>query len=207
VTEHGEAEHLAAYLLRDIAPVLVAHAGMARQPFPRGREAVKEGRQAGREWHPAEGSGYGTGSASIGGGAGAGCGPADHRRRARTETWWHPSGLSSRQPGQHVDPRGSDQLGVDSDDGGIQQPRALRSARGAKPPRYDPARSRRELVVERGWHAAHVQTARGRQMARRKAVHRRGRQMHLGPVDRPSVRQVARQSTQVMVEQRRGGRH
>jgi peptide/nickel transport system substrate-binding protein len=32
--------------------------------------------------------------------------------------------LSPRQPGEHVDPRGRDQLGRDPNDGGVQQPRA-----------------------------------------------------------------------------------
>ena len=41
-----------------------------------------------------------------------------------------------------------------------------------------------ELVVERGRHRADLPAAPGRQMARRQAVHRRGRQMHLGPADR-----------------------
>ena len=56
-----------------------------------------------------------------------------------------------------------------------------------------------ELVVERGRHGADLPVAPGRQMARRQAVHRRRRQMHLGPADGDRQRQAARQSAQVLV--------
>ena len=64
-----------------------------------------------------------------------------------------------------------------------------------------------ELVVERGRDAAHLQSARRGQMARRQAVHRQGREMHLGPADRQGKREVAHQPPQVLVQQPRRGRH
>src|SRR5215475_11621208 len=42
-----------------------------------------------------------------------------------------------------------------------------------------------ELVVERGGDRVDAAVAPGRQMARRPGLHRRGREMHLGPADRP----------------------
>ena len=48
----------------------------------------------------------------------------------------------------------------------------------------DRARSGHQLVVERGRDRADISAAPGRQMARRQAVHRQGRQMHLGHADR-----------------------
>ena len=45
----------------------------------------------------------------------------------------------------------------------------------------------------------------GRQMARRQAVHRQRRQMHLGPADRQGEREAAPQSAQVLVQQPRRG--
>ena len=64
-----------------------------------------------------------------------------------------------------------------------------------------------ELVLERGRHGADLPAAPGRQMARRQAVHRQRRQMHLGPADRQGERKAARQSAQVLVPQPRRGDH
>ena len=50
-----------------------------------------------------------------------------------------------------------------------------------------------ELGVERGRHRAHLQAARRRQMARRQAVHRRRRQMHLRSADRQGQGEAAPQ--------------
>src|SRR5690348_18153847 len=55
-----------------------------------------------------------------------------------------------RQPRVDVDARRGDDLDSRADDGGIQQPRRLRSARAAEPPVDARAGPRRELVVERG---------------------------------------------------------
>ena len=44
----------------------------------------------------------------------------------------HPARCPSRQPGQHVDPRGSDDLDGRADDGGVQQSRHVRPARAAE---------------------------------------------------------------------------
>ena len=62
-----------------------------------------------------------------------------------------------------------------------------------------------ELVVERGRHRADLQTAPGRQMARRQAVHRRRRQMHLRPAARQGQGQASPQPAQGVVPQPRGG--
>ena len=79
-----------------------------------------------------------------------------------------------------------------ADDGGVQQPRAVRPARKAEQPRLDRARSGDRLVVERGRHRADLPAAPGRQMARRQAVHRRRRQMHLGPAAPARAREKLR---------------
>src|SRR5215469_11182927 len=76
------------------------------------------------------------------------------------KTRWSIADLSPRQPGEHVDPRGGNQLGRDSNDGGVQQPRALRSAQGPEQPRYNRSRLGRELVVERGRDPVNLQTTR-----------------------------------------------
>ena len=54
----------------------------------------------------------------------------------------------------------------------------------AEQPRGHRARPRHELDVERGRQDAHLRAAPGREMARRQAVHRGRRQMHLGPAGR-----------------------
>ena len=38
----------------------------------------------------------------------------------RAKAGWRPAGVSSRQPGQHVDPRGGRHIGDHADDGGVQ---------------------------------------------------------------------------------------
>ena len=88
---------------------------------------------------------------------------------------------------------------VAADDGGVQQSGHVRPARQAEQPAIDRPRSRHRLVVERGRDRAHLPAAPGRQMARRQAVHRQGRQMHLGSADRQGEREAARQSAQVLV--------
>jgi hypothetical protein len=113
----------------------------------------------------------------------------------------HPARLAAGQPGQHVDPRGGDRGRRTPDDGRLQQPRHLRSAHRAEQPRHDPPRSRHELVVERGGNRADLRAARRRQVARRRAVHRGRRQMHLGPVNREIGRAPARQSQEGLVQQ------
>src|SRR5208282_1329863 len=57
------------------------------------------------------------------------------------------------------------------------------------------------LVVERGRHRTDLPAAARRQMARRQAVHGAGRQVHLGPDQRPGEREAARQSPQVLVQE------
>src|SRR5262245_27110396 len=61
------------------------------------------------------------------------------------------------------------------------------------------------MVVERGRHRADVEAAAGRQVARRPALHRGRRQMHLGSGDRLRQGKAARQSAQALVPQPRGG--
>ena len=96
--------------------------------------------------------------------------------------------LSVRQPGEHVDPRGGVQLGPEPDDGRLQQPGDVQPGRAAEPDRHDRARSGDEVVVERRHDRAHLSAPARRELARRQAVHRRGRQMHLGPDPRQGSR-------------------
>ena len=95
-----------------------------------------------------------------------------------------------------------------ADDGRLQQPRHVRAAcaRRTACNRSCPDLAT-ELVVERGRHRADLPAAPGRQMARRQAVHRQGRQMHLGSADGQGQREAARQPAQILVQQPRGGDH
>src|SRR5437764_861720 len=72
----------------------------------------------------------------------------------------YPENVQPRQPGEHVDPRGSDVRRRGADDGGVQQPCHVRPARKAEQPGLDRARSGQELVVERGRDRADDATAR-----------------------------------------------
>src|SRR5437667_4009291 len=87
------------------------------------------------------------------------------RCRLRPESRWHSQNLVFRQPGEHVAARGSDRCRVAADDGGVQQPRHVRSARGAEQPRFDRPRSRHWLELERGWQGADLPIAQRCQMA------------------------------------------
>ena len=72
---------------------------------------------------------------------------------------------------------------------------------------HDPARAGDRLGVGRGRQQAHLPPAQGRQMARRQAVHRRRRQVHLGPAAGQGGRKAARQPAQGLVQQPRRGQH
>ena len=67
--------------------------------------------------------------------------------------------------------------------------------------RIDRPRSRDRMALERGRQGADLPAAPRRQMARRQAVHRRRRQMHLGPPARRRSGQVPPQSAQGLVSQ------
>ena len=88
--------------------------------------------------------------------------------------------VSFRQPGQPVPPRGSDVCGARSGDGPLQQSRHVRSARGASQLRLDRAGSGDRVVVGLVQDRAALPPARRRQMARRQALYRQRRQVHLG---------------------------
>ena len=121
------------------------------------------------------------------------------RARGRTEAGRHPADLSSRQPGQRLDPRGGDLFGQHSLHAGLQQPRHLQAGRGAEQHGLDRAGSRRELGLERRQQDAHLQAAAGRQVARRQAVHVRRRQMHLRHADGQVAAEVPQEPAQVLV--------
>src|SRR6516225_4299888 len=59
----------------------------------------------------------------------------------------------------------------------------------------------------RGQDPVDLSAARRRQMARRQALYRQGRPMHLGPIDRQIERKASRQSTQGLVQKSRRGDH
>ena len=96
----------------------------------------------------------------------------------------HAARLSSRQPAERVDPRGGDDLHGDAVHEHLQQSRALRPDQEDQRPRDYRARPRRELGLGRDQDPPHLQAAPGRQVARRQAVHRQGRAMHLEHADR-----------------------
>ena len=75
----------------------------------------------------------------------------------------------------------------------------------AEQPADHRSRPRRKLGVGRGRQGPDLQTAPRRQMARRQAVHRRRRQMHLRPAAGQGRGQAARQPAQGVVRQRRRG--
>src|SRR5437764_451344 len=68
----------------------------------------------------------------------------------RPETGRHSQILFDRQPGEHVDPRGSHRLRGAPDDGRVQQPGDVRPAGEAEQHAIDRPRSRRELGMGRG---------------------------------------------------------
>ena len=59
----------------------------------------------------------------------------------------------------------------------------------------------------RGGHRSDLPAAAGCQMARRRAVYRPGRQMHLGPLFGDGAREIAHQPAQIELLQSRGGDH
>src|SRR5437763_4060441 len=91
------------------------------------------------------------------GAAGRAGGGAEKRRDAQI--------LSPRQPGEHVDPRGGDDLDRGADLGGVQQPDPLQAGRKDKPAGVHRAGAGGKLVVEPGLHATDLQAAPGRQVA------------------------------------------
>ena len=84
-------------------------------------------------------------------------------------------------------------------DGHVQQPGHLRSAQAANQHRHDRAGAGDQLGLGQGEHRAHLQAAAGRQMARRRAVHRQGREMHLRPAAGQGAGQVPQESAQGLV--------
>ena len=94
---------------------------------------------------------------------------------------------------------------VDPDDGRLQQSRALQAGRCPEQHAVHRPRPRRKLGLGRGRQGPDLQAAPRGQMARRQAVHRRRRQMHLRPAARKGRGQAPRQPAQGMVQQRRRG--
>ena len=94
-----------------------------------------------------------------------------------------------------------------ADHGDVQQSGHVRPACGAEQPAIDRAGSGGELVMGRGGHRSDLPAAARCQMARRQAVHRPGRQMHLGPLSGNRPGEAAHQSAQIQLLQPRGGHH
>ena len=70
---------------------------------------------------------------------------------------------------------------------------------------HDPARARHQLGVGRRQDQAHLQAARGREMARRQAVHGQGRRVHPGQAAGQGRRQLPQEPAQDLVAQPEGG--
>ena len=85
----------------------------------------------------------------------------------------------------------------------LQQSGRLRSAQAAEQHGHDRARAGDELGLEQGQHRAHLQAAPGRQVARRQAVHRQGREVHLRPAAGQGAGQVPQEPAQGLVRERR----
>ena len=75
---------------------------------------------------------------------------------------------------------------------GVQQPGAVRPEQAAEQPADDRARPRQVVELERRRQGPHLQAAGGREVARRQALHRQGRRLHLRPADRQGREQAAR---------------
>ena len=129
------------------------------------------------------------------------------RARGRTQAGRHPADLSPRQPRQRLDPRGRDLLGQRSLHAGVQQPRHLQAGRGAEQHGLDRSGSRRQLGLERRPQDADLQTAAGRQVARRQAVHLGRRQMHLRHADGQVAAEVPPEPAQGLVRARQRRHH
>ena len=88
----------------------------------------------------------------------------------------------------------------------VQQPRAVRPDQAAEQPRHHRAGARRELVVGREQDQADLQAEGRRQVARRQAVHRQGRAVHLARAARQGrAGGVQQQPAQGLVLQSAGG--
>ena len=104
--------------------------------------------------------------------------------RRGAEKGRHAPALSQRQSALDLAARGSDHRLGDAICGDLQRSRRVRSRQGPREHRDRHSRSRRKLVVGIHQHQADVQAAAGREMARRPAVHGKGRAMHLADADR-----------------------
>ena len=130
---------------------------------------------------------------------------ARQRPRPAAEERRDTENVSPRNAAQHVDPRGGDLFGQHLVDADLHEPRDLRPAQGAEQRRDHRAGARDQLAVERRRQGADLQAARGREMARRQAVHQRGREVHLRDARRHVAEQVPQESAQGLVRQPRGG--
>ena len=102
--------------------------------------------------------------------------------------------------------RGGHRLGHAAVHGRVQQSRAVRPDQAAEQPRDHRAGARRELGLGREQDQAHLQAARGRQVARRQAVHGQGRAVHLARAARQGrAGGVQPEPAQGLVLQPRGG--
>ena len=123
---------------------------------------------------------------------------AEIRRRAQDPAHGHAA--------QRVDPRGGDGLRRRPVHVALQQPRDVRPARAEEQPRDGGARPGHQVGVEGRQHQAGLHAARGRALARRPAVQRQGRRLHLRPAaGRREREQAQAQSAFVVVDQRREG--
>ena len=109
---------------------------------------------------------------------------ACRKPRRRAEKGRHAQALSQRQSALDLAARGSDDCLGDTIRGDLQQSRRVRSGQGSRKHRHRDSGSRRELVLGFHQHETDLQASAGRQMARRPAVHGKGRAMHLADADR-----------------------
>ena len=102
---------------------------------------------------------------------------------------------------QRLDPRGGDGVRRGAVHVALQQPRDVRPARGQEQPRLGRARPRHQVGVDGRQHQAGLHRARGREVARRQAVQRQGRRLHL----RPAAGRRGREQAAGAIRARRGG--
>ena len=97
--------------------------------------------------------------------------------------------------------RGGDQFDGRAVHVAVQQPGALRPGQAAEQPAGHRPRPRQVVELERRQQGPHLQAAGRREVARRPALHRQGRHLHLRPADRQGRGQAAPQPAPLVVRQ------
>jgi len=132
------------------------------------------------------------------------CRAAVRRAGRGSEIRWRAQDPAHGHAAQRLDPRGGDCVRRRALHVALQQLGDVRPARAQEQPRDGRARSRHEVGLEGRQQEAGLRPARGREVARRPALHRQGRRLHLRPAAGRRD-QAPAQSALGVVDQRREG--